>query len=69
MKVGLLHGLCWLMDEMLPHCHSQPRVTCAWLLLGFLLQKNVASLLAARGFSSVDFIFLNSLNFCNKLRG
>lgn len=46
MKVGLLRGLSWLMDEMLTHYHSQPRLMCAWPFLGFLLHKNITSLLA-----------------------
>ena len=44
MKVGLLHGLCSRMDEILPNRHSQPRVLCAWGALGFLLQTNIATM-------------------------
>ena len=43
MTIGLLHGLCWRMVEMLPHHHSQPWVMCAWDLLGFLMKINVAN--------------------------
>lgn len=53
MIFGLLHELCWWMDEMLPPRHYPSQIMCAWHVPRFLFHTKVMHVIGVH--YSLDF--------------